>query len=80
SLVLPAPPWSVDSTPPAAPRRSVPPTPPLSLRLHHGPPAPPRSPEPWTPPWPSGSSVSLGLVGSLFPPRASPPLAPPPSE
>ncbi|KAI2666688.1 Zinc metalloprotease ZmpB [Labeo rohita] len=36
---------------------------------------PPRLPEPWTPPWPSGSSVSPGLIGSPSPPRTPPTLA-----
>ncbi|KAL0203947.1 hypothetical protein M9458_001965, partial [Cirrhinus mrigala] len=46
---------------------------PPSLQLHRGPPdLRPRSPEPWTLPWPSGSSVSPGLVGSPSLPWAPP--------
>ncbi|KAL0160077.1 hypothetical protein M9458_043802, partial [Cirrhinus mrigala] len=86
SLVSPAP-SPQDSTPPAAPCRSIPPAP-LGSSLPPAPPqssvapAPPRTsgaPEPWTLPWPSGSSVSPELVGSLSLPRAPPPLALPPS-
>ncbi|KAL0157256.1 hypothetical protein M9458_048502, partial [Cirrhinus mrigala] len=89
SLIPPTPPWSVDSTPPVGPRRSVTPAP-LGSSLPPAPPqssvtlgllrtfgSPPWPPEPWTPPWPSGSLVSPGLVG--FPPLAPPPLAPPQS-
>ncbi|KAL0173502.1 hypothetical protein M9458_029470, partial [Cirrhinus mrigala] len=81
SLIPPAPPWSVDSTPPAAPRRSVrllpraPPQSPVTPAPPRTSGCPPRLPEPWPLPWPSGSSVSPGLIGS----RAPPPLAPPPS-
>ncbi|KAI2664140.1 Transposon Tf2-9 polyprotein [Labeo rohita] len=75
-----APPSPQDSTPPAAPRHSVPPAP-LGSSL---PPAPPQSsvapaplrtsgslpqlPEPWILPWPSGSSMLPGLLGSPSPP------------
>ncbi|KAL0198380.1 hypothetical protein M9458_006920, partial [Cirrhinus mrigala] len=88
-LVPPAPPWSIvvppsplDSTPLAAPRRSISLAPlGYSLQLQLSPlprttGSPPRSPEPWTPPWPSGSSVLPGLIGSPSPLRAPPPLAP----
>ncbi|KAL0189207.1 hypothetical protein M9458_016306, partial [Cirrhinus mrigala] len=65
---------SVGLLPPSAPpQSSVAP----ALPRTSGSPLPPRSPEPWTLPWPSGSSVSPGLVGCPSPPLAPPPLAPP---
>ncbi|KAL0158677.1 hypothetical protein M9458_046753, partial [Cirrhinus mrigala] len=95
SIVLSAPPRSVviPPSPPAAPRRSIPPAPwnssiPLAQPQPSVAPAPPRtsgspsppwSPEPWAPPGPSGSSVSPRIIGSPSPPRALPPPAPPPS-
>ncbi|KAI2666664.1 Chromatin-remodeling ATPase INO80 [Labeo rohita] len=96
SIIPPAPPWSVvppsplDSTPLAAPRRSVPPAPlgsslppalpqsavaPAPLRPSGSPPLP-RSPEPWAPPWPFGSSVSPWIFGSPSPPAPPPSVGP----
>ncbi|KAI2651120.1 Chromatin-remodeling ATPase INO80 [Labeo rohita] len=62
---------SVGLLPPAPPQSSVAPAP---LRTSRSLP-PPRSPEPWAPPWPSRSSVSPKIIGSLSLPQAPPPPA-----
>ncbi|KAL0183807.1 hypothetical protein M9458_019503, partial [Cirrhinus mrigala] len=87
SLVPPALPWSVDSTPsfvpptpscssipPAPPWSSVTPAPPWQFRS-----TPPQwLPAPSAPPRPSGSFSSPWLIISPSPPWARPPHAPPP--
>ncbi|XP_050958357.1 adhesion G protein-coupled receptor E1-like [Labeo rohita] len=84
------PPW--DCTPPAAPHPFVPPAPlgsyfppapsqssvALALSRPSGSPPTPRSPKPPGLPWPSRSSASPWLIGSLSQPQAPPPPAPSP--